>query len=135
MRPADGHLAVSSAQGVEQMAAIDGAARGSRYADQRHYVVPTSLADLHGPAGGQVTLNRAMDWSGDSTYDLDDPGDLQVMYQTVLNQAATVDDLSRWLNADTLRQVWPRLWLPARLRALWQARFSELAAPPQTLAS
>ena len=61
------------------MAAIDGAARGSRYADQRRYVVPESLADLHGPAGGQVTLDRSMDWSGDSTYDLDDPGDLQVM--------------------------------------------------------
>ena len=117
------------------MAAIDGAARGSRYTDQRHYVVPTSLADLHGPAGGQVTLDRALDWSGDSTYDLDDPGDLQVMYQAVLNQAVTVDDLSRWLNADILRRVWPFLWVPARLRALWQKRFSELAAPSQGLAS
>jgi hypothetical protein len=135
MRPADGHLAVLSAQEVEQMAPIDGAARGSRYADQRHYVVPASLADLHGPAGGQVTLDRSLDWSGDSTYDLDDPGDLQVMYQTVLNEAAAAEDLRRWLNADTLRRVWPLLWLPARLRALWQARFPELAAPPQALAS
>ena len=42
------------------MAAIDGAARGSRYADQRHYVVPASLADLHGPAGGRVTLDRSL---------------------------------------------------------------------------
>ncbi|WP_250028838.1 hypothetical protein [Paractinoplanes maris] len=111
------------------MAAVDGAARDSRYADQRHYVVPTNLADLHGPAGGQVTLDRSLDWSGHSTYDLDDPGDLQVMYQTVLNQAATTDDLSRWLNADILRRVWPLLWLPARMRALWQARFPELPDP------
>jgi len=117
------------------MAGTDGAARGSRYVDQRHYVVPTSLADLQGPTGGQVALDRSLDWSGDSTYDLDDPGDLQVMYQTVLNQAATADDLSRWLDADTLRRVWPSLWLPSRLRALWQARFSELATPPQALAS
>ena len=51
-----------------------------------------------------------------------------------LNQAATTDDLSRWLDADILRRMWPVLWLPARLRALWQARFSELAAPPQGLA-
>jgi hypothetical protein len=116
------------------VAAIDGAARGSRYADQRHYVLPESLADLRGPAGGQVTLDRSLDWSGDSTYDLDDPGDLQVMYQTVLNQAATADDLNRWLNPETLRLVWPHLWLPARLRALWQARFSELAVPPTALA-
>lgn len=116
------------------MATNNGAASGSRYADQRHYVVPTSLADLHGPTGGRVTLDRSLDWSSDSTYDPDDPGDLQVMYQTVLNQAATTDDLSRWLDADILRRVWPRLWLPARLRALWQAHFSELAAPPQAVA-
>ena len=88
-------LAVLSVQEVELMAAINGAAHGSRYADQRHYVVPASLADLHGPVGGQVTLDRSLDWSGDSTYDLDDPGDLQVMYRTVLNQAATTADLSR----------------------------------------
>ena len=111
------------------MAAADGAARDSRYADQRHYVVPMSLADLHGPAVGQVTLDRSLDWSGDSTYDLDDPGELRMMYQTVLNQAATTDDLSRWLNADILRRVWPLLWLPVRMRALWQARFPELPDP------
>ena len=57
------------------------------------------------------------------------------MYQTVLNQATTTENLSRWLDGDLLRQMWPELWLPARLRALWQARFPELAAPPQALAS
>jgi hypothetical protein len=116
------------------MAAINGAAPGSRYADQRHYVVPASLADLHGPVSGMVTLDRWLDWSGDSTYDLDDAGDLQAMYQTVLNQAANADDLGRWIDADTLRRMWPSLWLPARLRSLWQARFPELAAPSQALA-
>lgn len=103
---------------------------GSRYVDQRHYVVPVSLADLRGPTSGVVTLDRWLDWSGDSTYDLDDTGDLQVMYQTVLNQAASVEDLCRWLNGDTLCRLWPSLWLPTRLRALWQTQFSEL---PTTL--
>ena len=37
----------------------------------------------------------------------DDPGDLQVMYQTVLNQAATDADLCRWLDGATLRRLWP----------------------------
>lgn len=81
-----------------------------------------------------VTLDRSLDWSGDSVYDLDDVGDLQVLYQTVLNQAATAADLCRWLDGDTLRRLWPGLWLPAPLRALWQARFRELATPPQGLA-
>ena len=107
---------------------------GSRYVDQRHYVVAANLDDLRGPISGTVTLDHRLDWSGDSTYDLDDPGDLQVMYQTVLNQAATVDDLCRWLDGATLRRVWPELWLPARIRALWQARFRALATPPDALA-
>ena len=111
-----------------------GAPAGSRYADQRPYVVPTSLTELCGPVSGVVLLDRHLDWSDDSTYDLDDPGDLQVMYQTVLNQATTAADLRQWLDGDTLRRLWPELWLPARLRALWQARFPELATPPQALA-
>jgi hypothetical protein len=107
---------------------------GSRYVDQRHYVVAASLSDLRGPTGGVVRLDRSLDWTGDGRYDLDDSGDLQVMYQTVLNQAATVEDLCRWLHGATLRRIWDELWLPARLRALWQARIPELGAPPQALA-
>jgi hypothetical protein len=107
---------------------------GSRYADQRHYVVAARLADLRGPVQGMVRLERWLDWSRDSSYDLDDPGDLQLMYQTVLNQATTVEDLRRWLDGDTLRRLWPDLWLPARLRALWQARIPELAALPEAMA-
>lgn len=116
------------------MARSTGAPPGSRYADQRHYVVPGSLDDLRGPVGGVVTLDRWLDWSGDRTYDLDDPGDLQLLYQTVLNQATSVADVSRWLDADTLRRLWPALWLPDRLRALWHARFPELSDPPRALA-
>jgi hypothetical protein len=81
-----------------------------------------------------VTIDRWLDWSGDSTYDLDDAGDLQLMYQTVLNQATTVADLFRWLDGDTLHRLWPSLWLSARLRELWRSRFPELATPPQALA-
>ena len=117
------------------MARASGAPAGSRYVDQRHYVLPERLADLCGPVNGLVTLDRSLDWSGDSTYDLDDAGDLQVMYQTVLNQAGTTDQLSRWLNEETLRRIWHELWLPGRLRALWQARFPELSAPPTAMAS
>lgn len=116
------------------MARGSGAPPGSRYVDQRHYVVAASLSDLRGPARGVVTLDRRLDWSGASAYDLDDPGDILLMYQTVLNQATTVADLHRWLDGDLLRRLWPSLWLPARLRALWQARFPELAQPPQALA-
>jgi hypothetical protein len=111
------------------MTRAERAPSGSRYADQRHYAVSAKLTDLRGPRGGAVTLDRSLDWSGDGTYDLDDAGDLQLMYQAVLNQAATADDLSRWLDGDLLRRLWSSLWLPARLRALWESRFPDLVAP------
>lgn len=105
------------------------APHGSRYQDQRRYVVAASLADLHGPTQGLVRLERALDWSADPQHDLDDPGDLAVMYQTILNQASTPAQLHRWLDAETLRRTWPTLWLPAQVRAAWEAAFPELTGP------
>jgi hypothetical protein len=108
---------------------------GSTYAEQRHYAIPASLAELRGPVAGVIILDQRLDWSGDGRYDLDDRGDLQILYQTVLNQAGTADQLGRWLNEETLRRIWHDLWLPGRLRALWPARFPELIAPPTEMAS
>jgi hypothetical protein len=48
------------------------------------------------------------------------------MYKTVLNEASTVDDLRDWLDERTLVDLWPRLWLPPRLRQLWESKFGEL---------
>ena len=81
------------------MTGMSGAPPGSRYVDQRRFVVAASLSDLHGPVSGVVVLDRWLDWSGDSTYDLDDAGDLQLMYQTVLNQATTAEALHRLVAA------------------------------------
>jgi hypothetical protein len=75
-----------------------------------------------------------LDWSGDPGYDLSDDGDAAAMYQTVLNQASTAEDLNQWLNADTLRRLWPSLWLPVALRIAWEAAFPDLNPAPQALA-
>jgi hypothetical protein len=74
-----------------------------------------------------VVLDKAFDWSSDAHYNLDDPGDMLVMYQTVLNEAATRSDLVRWIDARALRRLWPTMWLPTRLRMLWETQFPELA--------
>jgi hypothetical protein len=107
---------------------------GSRYQDQRHYVVVASLDELRGPTHGTVKLDPWLDWSGDPRYDVDDAGDQVVLYQTVLNEAQTPDDLRRWLDGITLRRLWPSLWLPGRLRALWESRFPDLARTPRPAA-
>ena len=104
------------------------APRGSRYQDQRHYAVPTSLEELRGPTRGSVRLDPWLDWSGNPEYDLSDEGDLLVMYQTVLNEAVSPDDLRRWLDRPTLRRLWSTLWLPPRLRAAWEERFRDLSS-------
>jgi hypothetical protein len=109
------------------MARLSGAPPGSRYQDQRHYVVADSLAELRGPTSGVVILDPALDWSPDRHYDLDQPGDLLIMYQVVLNEASNVDELRRWLNGEILRRLWTVLWLPTQVRAAWEARLPELS--------
>jgi hypothetical protein len=97
-------------------------------------VVVTRLEELRGPTHGLIRLDAALDWSGNPEYDLDDPGDVLAMYQTVLNEATGPEDLRRWLDADTLRRLWASLWLPARLRAMWEGRFPGLSASGRLLA-
>ncbi|MGI5521855.1 hypothetical protein ACQEUX_13010 [Micromonospora sp. CA-259024] len=104
-----------------------GAPAGSRYADQRPYVIADRLDDLQGPTSGEVSLNRRLDWSGRARYDLSSQRRLASMYETVLREATAREDLSRWLDGATLLRLWPSLVLPPQVRRLWEARFPELA--------
>jgi len=103
-----------------------GAPPGSRYADQRPYLVPERLDDLHGPTGGVVELDPHLDWSGRTRFDLDNPRRLASLYETVLREATSPADLHRWLDQDTLIRLWPTLVLPVQLRRRWQERFPQL---------
>jgi hypothetical protein len=98
------------------------------YGERKPYVVADDLDELNGPTSGTVELPHHLDWSGSPTYDLDKPARLASMYKTVLNEAATVDDLRTWLDGRTLAWLWPTLWLPGALRRAWEQRFSVLAA-------
>lgn len=105
-----------------------GAPIGSRYADQRPYVVCDHLDELRGPVSGHVALNRRLDWSGHARYDLDNPRRLASMYETVLREATTVDDLTHWLDGPTLVRLWDELVLPSQVRNLWEAQHQTLAS-------
>jgi hypothetical protein len=104
------------------------------YGDRKPYIVAEDLGDLRGPTAGTVTLPHHLDWSGRATYDLDRPARLASMYKAVLNEARTVQDLCDWLDERVLIELWPTLWLPARLRGLWESRFPELAVRRQAVA-
>ena len=104
------------------------AVRRPGYGDRKPYVIPDDLGELRGPTPGTVTLPHHLDWSGRAAYDLDRPARLASMYKVVLNEAASVEDLRTWLDRAALVEAWPTLWLPPRVRELWETRFPELAA-------
>ena len=91
-------------------------------------MVAESLGDLRGPTEGTVTLPQHLDWSGNASYDLDKPARLASMYRTVLNEAGSSDDLHTWIDGRMLVELWPTLWLPPRVRRLWESRFPQLVA-------
>lgn len=95
------------------------------YAQRRPYVVPARLDDLDGPVRGVVEVPAHLGWTGRRSYDLDDPADVAVLYERIIVEATNPDDLDL-LAATTVRALWPRLFLPARVRELWQASFPEL---------
>ncbi|OPC84104.1 hypothetical protein B4N89_27070 [Embleya scabrispora] len=97
-----------------------------RYADVRPYSVPDSFAELAGPVEGVVVLPTSLDWTPKRSYDLADDADVRLLYETVLREAMHAEELGRHVNGDLPAHVWSRLWLPLRLRVMWESRFPDL---------
>ena len=95
----------------------------------RATIVAARLADLAGPVHGVVELPLRLFWSApDRTFDLDQPSALRALYETVLREASRPDDLSSYLNGETLVAVWPELFLPKGVRRAWEDQHPELRA-------
>jgi hypothetical protein len=95
----------------------------------RSVLVVNDLADLRGPAQGTVELPIWLFWSSaDHTFDLSKPFMLRSMYETVLREAARAEDLTTYLNGQTLAAVWPDLHLPKGVRLAWEERHPALRA-------
>src|ERR1700729_3799848 len=73
-----------------------------------------------------VQLPLRLDWSERTEFHLDDPAERNVMYERVIREATRAEDLRSYLNEQVLRQVWGRLFLPARVRRSWEDRFPGL---------
>ena len=89
---------------------------GRTYAENRPYLLPETLGELTGPVTGVIQLPLRLDWSERAEFHLDDPAERNVMYERVIREATRADDLRSYLNGEVLRQVWGRLFLPARVR-------------------
>lgn len=96
------------------------------YEDGRPYTVPDSLEELTGPISGVVELPLRLDWSEQGRYDLSDPRQRNLMYEVVIRESMRVEDLRAFLHGATLARVWRRLWLPRKVRSLWESQFPSL---------
>lgn len=100
----------------------------TRYVEHRPYVVPERLEELTGPTDGTIRLPSRLDWSGARrTYNLAVPAERNVLYERVIREALLVEDLDSYLNAEVLLRVWRHLYLPTRVRQMWEYRFPQLA--------
>ena len=98
-----------------------------RYADHRPYPDPPArLADLNGPTSGVVELPITIDWVPRRRYDLGTDADRRIVYERVLREAGDAEEVGRYVNGAVLIEVWPRLFLPRRVRQRWEERFPEL---------
>jgi hypothetical protein len=87
----------------------------------RRAVVVTDLASLRGPVHGTVELPLRLFWSSpDRSFNLDNPFTRRWLYQTVLREASRPQDLTGYLDRDTLIGLWPQLRLPSGVRRAWE---------------
>jgi hypothetical protein len=99
---------------------------GRAGARHRRVIVAPRLDELHGPVGGVIELPLRLFWQPDRHVDLDNPALLQWMYQAVLREARSVEELRTWLDGPTLVRLWPELYLPAWVRRAWRERHPAL---------
>lgn len=93
----------------------------------RPVVVPASLDDLRGLASGVEELPVRLYWSaGSRQFDLADPEQVTAMCEAVIDAAATIGDITRYLNADLLVRAWPALGMSRAKRDAWESRFPVL---------
>lgn len=92
------------------------------YQDVVPYEMPSSLAALHGPTEGVVSLPLTVHWGPDATADLSTRDGVEKVYENVIREG-TSDLQEALLDAGLLRRVWPQLRLPKRCRDSWEARF------------
>jgi hypothetical protein len=95
----------------------------------RRAIVAIDLAAVRGPVHGTVELPLRLFWSSpDRSFDLDKPFMRRWFYQTVLREASRPDDLTRYLDRDTLIALWPYLHLPRGVRRAWEDHHPVLQA-------
>ena len=86
----------------------------------RYAAVVPDLADLKGPAEGKVELPITLFWSReDRAFEVSDDAQCLEMYENVLLNAGSPDEISPYLNPERLVHVWPDVYSKPVRRA-WE---------------
>jgi hypothetical protein len=88
--------------------------------------VPNNLSDLSGPTSGSVTLPLILDWTPLNTYNLDNRSGVRRLYETVLSEATSENDIITYVDKSSLVGLWHELRLPRRVRTAWENTYPEL---------
>jgi hypothetical protein len=97
------------------------------YADHRPYAEPPAkLTDLAGPTTGSIMLPQQIDWGPPRPCDMGSETDRRVVYERVLREATSTDEVCRYVNGAALLEVWRLLWLPVRVRTTWERQLPDL---------
>src|SRR5215469_17723783 len=85
--------------------------------------------ELAWPRAWHARVALRLFWSSpDRSFDLDQPFMLRWFYQTVLREASRPEDLTDYLDRDTLIVLWPELHLPRGVRRAWEDHHPVLRA-------
>jgi hypothetical protein len=104
-------------------------APSTRRGPGRRVAVVTDLTSLRGPSRGTVELPLRLYWSGPGpVFDLGEPYLRRWLYQIVLREASRLQDLTGYLDRDTLIALWPELYLPKGVRQAWGEHHVQLRA-------
>jgi hypothetical protein len=112
------------------MVTVGAATPGALYQARpgRRALVAVELDSLRAPTTGTIELPLRLFWCPDRRFDLDEPGMLRWVYQTVLREATREEDLTTYLNGDTLVALWRDLFLPKGVRRAWEDQHPALRA-------
>jgi hypothetical protein len=89
------------------------------FGDVKPFYAPTDITSLSGPDCGMIKLPINLYWGPDRWYNLLRKSSLREAYQTVLEEG-TIKDIQTYINREVLLSIWNDLYLPVRLRMLWE---------------
>lgn len=91
------------------------------YENTKPTYVVEDLSELASETNGVVELPVELDWTPCNKYDLSNRDEKMRMYEVVLAEAHSENDVRRYINADDLHGFWEKLRLPRRVRYAWES--------------